>query len=214
MVPVHRGLWYTKKSINLDEIMGVDEEVDVIVTDMRQEFFRTEDSIKKLQESDAFVFVYAVDDWMSCGAVRQLYEHVMNIHEEGKKFKKELCDKQGRVWINSGTPPIVLLANKCDLNKREVSTQHGVELARDLNCHFFETSTRTHVNVEDAFHVIIKHWIFNQQEEEKTKKGEKSESLATDPKDKYATKEEEAIALAYGQPYWVKQESRVQCLIL
>ncbi|KAF2158333.1 hypothetical protein M409DRAFT_71692 [Zasmidium cellare ATCC 36951] len=58
----------------------------------------------------------------------------------------------------SPTPiPIVLVGNKCDrVIERQVSTQEGEALAKSLNCGFVEASARTGVNVDCAFHDVVR----------------------------------------------------------
>jgi len=54
--------------------------------------------------------------------------------------------------------PIVLVANKCDLDekKRHVSTEDGKMLARSYGCPFIETSAMTRVNVDDMFFLVLR----------------------------------------------------------
>ena len=50
-----------------------------------------------------------------------------------------------------GTVPFVLISNKCDLGKeRQVSTKEGQELASKYHVPFFETSSVSGRNIEDA----------------------------------------------------------------
>eukprot|EP00448_Togula_jolla_P004734 CAMPEP_0170597986 /NCGR_PEP_ID=MMETSP0224-20130122/16001_1 /TAXON_ID=285029 /ORGANISM="Togula jolla, Strain CCCM 725" /LENGTH=211 /DNA_ID=CAMNT_0010922497 /DNA_START=89 /DNA_END=724 /DNA_ORIENTATION=+ len=46
---------------------------------------------------------------------------------------------------------IMLIGNKCDLERREVSYEEGAKFARDNKLIFRETSAKTAQNVEDAF---------------------------------------------------------------
>eukprot|EP00922_Rhytidocystis_sp_ex-Travisia-forbesii_P037529 GHVS01055938.1.p1 GENE.GHVS01055938.1~~GHVS01055938.1.p1 ORF type:complete len:207 (-),score=30.87 GHVS01055938.1:364-984(-) len=46
---------------------------------------------------------------------------------------------------------IMLIGNKCDLERREVSTEEGANFAKQHNLIFLETSAKTAQNVEEAF---------------------------------------------------------------
>ncbi|EEQ97525.1 RAB-2,4,14, putative [Perkinsus marinus ATCC 50983] len=46
---------------------------------------------------------------------------------------------------------IMLIGNKCDLERREVSYEEGAKFAKDNNLIFLETSAKTARNVEEAF---------------------------------------------------------------
>merc|ERR1712232_1032172 len=46
---------------------------------------------------------------------------------------------------------IMLIGNKCDLERREVSYEEGAQFARDHGLVFRETSAKTAQNVEDVF---------------------------------------------------------------
>eukprot|EP01053_Blabericola_migrator_P009586 Blabericola_migrator_1__9585@NODE_522_length_7878_cov_137_466778_g399_i0_p7_GENE_NODE_522_length_7878_cov_137_466778_g399_i0NODE_522_length_7878_cov_137_466778_g399_i0_p7_ORF_typecomplete_len210_score24_89Ras/PF00071_22/1_2e66Roc/PF08477_13/1_1e25Arf/PF00025_21/6_6e19GTP_EFTU/PF00009_27/7_1e07FeoB_N/PF02421_18/6_7e07Gtr1_RagA/PF04670_12/4_2e06MMR_HSR1/PF01926_23/1_3e05RsgA_GTPase/PF03193_16/3_2RsgA_GTPase/PF03193_16/0_044AAA_22/PF13401_6/0_00034ATPase/PF06745_13/0_00069Septin/PF00735_18/0_00037S len=46
---------------------------------------------------------------------------------------------------------IVLIGNKCDLDRREVTTEEGAEFAQEHGLIFLETSAKTAQNVEEAF---------------------------------------------------------------
>lgn len=46
---------------------------------------------------------------------------------------------------------MVLVGNKCDLEEeRVVGKEHGVNLARQFNCAFMETSAKAKINVIDV----------------------------------------------------------------
>ena len=47
--------------------------------------------------------------------------------------------------------PFILIGNKCDLkDKREVSTEEGLEAAEQYNTKYFETSAKEGINVEKS----------------------------------------------------------------
>jgi len=51
----------------------------------------------------------------------------------------------------------MLVGNKCDrVTEREVSTQEGSALARELGCDFVEASAKNCVNVEEAFYDVVR----------------------------------------------------------
>lgn len=53
--------------------------------------------------------------------------------------------------------PIMLVGNKSDrVTEREVSTQEGHALARDLGCEFVEASAKNYINVEKAFYDVVR----------------------------------------------------------
>ncbi|CEF60214.1 Ras-like protein 3 [Strongyloides ratti] len=53
--------------------------------------------------------------------------------------------------------PIILVGNKCDIeNERIVKKDQGQSLARTFNCPFFETSSKTKLNVQEVFHELIR----------------------------------------------------------
>jgi GTPase KRas protein len=76
------------------------------------------------------------------------------------------------------TYPMVVVGNKCDLEKdREVSTSEGRELAKSFDAPFVEASAKARMNVEEAFFQLvreIKKWSStNAQNEDGTPKTSK-----------------------------------------
>ncbi|RMY31990.1 hypothetical protein D0866_06917 [Hortaea werneckii] len=56
-----------------------------------------------------------------------------------------------------GPAPVMLVGNKCDrVTEREVSTQEGSALAKQMNCDFVEASAKNCVNVEKAFFDVVR----------------------------------------------------------
>ena len=54
--------------------------------------------------------------------------------------------------------PLVLVANKCDLNsaERQVSTEIGEQTAAGMKAAFYETSAKERLNVNEAFHQLVR----------------------------------------------------------
>ncbi|KAH0506174.1 GTP-binding protein Rit2 [Microtus ochrogaster] len=53
--------------------------------------------------------------------------------------------------------PLVLVGNKIDLEQfRQVSTEEGMNLAREYNCPFFETSAALRFGIDDAFQGLVR----------------------------------------------------------
>ena len=49
---------------------------------------------------------------------------------------------------------LILLGNKCDIEKRSISYEQGKTLANELQVNFFETSAQTGQNIKDAFETL------------------------------------------------------------
>ena len=53
--------------------------------------------------------------------------------------------------------PVMLVGNKSDrVTEREVSTQEGSVLAKEIGCDFVEASAKQCINVEKAFYQVVR----------------------------------------------------------
>jgi GTPase SAR1 family protein len=92
--------------------------------------------------ADAFILVYAVDDYESFEMIRARYERI--IKNKGNE-----------------KPCIVLVGNKCDLNdKRKVEMKEGEALAKSLNVNFLEVSALEKINVKETFLIVAKELLY------------------------------------------------------
>ena len=58
---------------------------------------------------------------------------------------------------NTDQVPMVLVGNKCDLEEeRVIPREQGMNLARQWNCQFMETSAKLKVNVNEVFFDIVR----------------------------------------------------------
>lgn len=59
--------------------------------------------------------------------------------------------------------PMVLVGNKCDLEEeRVVGKDQGMNLSRQFNCAFMETSAKAKINVNDVSTFLIKNVVLTQ----------------------------------------------------
>mmetsp|Transcript_28542 Transcript_28542/g.40256 ORF Transcript_28542/g.40256 Transcript_28542/m.40256 type:complete len:169 (+) Transcript_28542:1-507(+) len=95
-----------------------------------------------LRNGHGFVLMYSINSRESFESLNSLIDLVM------------LCKTQPSK--NACKVPFVLVGNKCDLeNERQVPTQEGIDLAKKLNCPFFQASAKDRVNIEQIFQELI-----------------------------------------------------------
>lgn len=86
--------------------------------------------------ADGFILTYDITNEKTFKNVNQWLKDI-------KAFAKE-------------TAKIILAGNKCDLdNQRQVKTDQGINIAKQYNYHFFETSCRDNININELFNKIV-----------------------------------------------------------
>ena len=106
-----------------------------------------------IRDGEGFVLVYSISSRTSFTQLKSFYNQIRRV--------KEYCGSPsypGSPAVESyGPPPVMLVGNKCDrVTEREVSTQEGIALARELGCEFVEASAKNCVNVEKAFYDVVR----------------------------------------------------------
>ena len=108
-----------------------------------------------MRQCKGFILVYSVISKDSFHEVDSFHDNILNIKNEN--------DEQVTV-------PMVLAANKCDLdNHREVTADDGAEKAKKWNCSFYECSAKQNKNVQEIFAACVKR-IVEQKPDKKDKK--------------------------------------------
>jgi GTPase KRas protein len=91
-----------------------------------------------MRSGEGFLLVYSVTSRASFDELREFHKQILRVKDRD-------------------TFPMILVANKCDLAAdRSVSVEEGRALARDLQCRYVETSARLRVNVDEAFHFLVR----------------------------------------------------------
>ncbi|KAH3680195.1 hypothetical protein WICMUC_000460 [Wickerhamomyces mucosus] len=96
---------------------------------MREQYMRT---------GEGFLLVYSVTERESFNELSTFYQQILRVKD-------------------SDSVPVLLVGNKSDLTEeRSVSFEEGEKLARQFNCGFLETSAKQGINVDNAFHDLVR----------------------------------------------------------
>nr|XP_045378885.1 GTP-binding protein Di-Ras3 [Camelus bactrianus] len=88
----------------------------------------------------AFILVYSVTKKQTLDELKPFYELIRQLKGD-----------------NPQKYPIVLVGNKCDESRREVTEKEGAARASEWNCAFLETSAKMNINVHELFHLLLNH---------------------------------------------------------
>ncbi|KAI9717394.1 MAG: Ras GTPase [Candelaria pacifica] len=115
-----------------------------------------------IRDGEGFVLVYSISS-------RSSFTRIQKFHSQIQRVKESISTSSPTATMYTGQPmsstfsaptgpvPIMLVGNKSDrVTEREVSTQEGQALARDLGCEFVEASAKNCINVERAFYDVVR----------------------------------------------------------
>ena len=123
---------YRKQTVVDDEMCVL----DILDTAGQEEYSAVRDQY--MRSGQGFLLVYSVTSFSS--------------FDEMGFFREKITRAK-----DSDTVPMVLVANKCDLNNdRQVTTEEGQTLADRFGCPYFESSAKSRINVEPAFHALVR----------------------------------------------------------
>ncbi|KAG0643741.1 ras family-domain-containing protein [Tuber brumale] len=101
-----------------------------------------------IRDGEGFVLVYSISSRSSFTRIPRFHGQILRV--------KESSTTGGNYSANNNVP-IMLVGNKSDrVTEREVSTQEGHAMARELGCEFVEASAKNCVNVERAFYDVVR----------------------------------------------------------
>lgn len=117
-----------------------------------------------IRDGEGFVLVYSISSRSSFTRIRKFHSQIKRVKESisatsptGFGGAPTSPPMSFATATASGEAPIMLVGNKCDrVTEREVSTQEGHALARQLGCEFVEASAKNCINVEKAFYDVVR----------------------------------------------------------
>jgi len=135
-----------RKQVSIDEEASM---LDILDTAGQEEYSSMQD--QWFRTGQGFLVVYSVINRKSFREVRPLREKIHRI-KDAKKV------------------PLVLVANKCDLeDDRVITKEEGEQLAAEFGCPYFEASAKNHVNIDESFAALVREVRkFNQEQQEKS----------------------------------------------
>lgn len=164
-----------RKQVQID---GQSCMLEVLDTAGQEEYTALRD--QWIRDGEGFVLVYSINSRPSFARIRKFYTQIQRVKEAAhassptypmSPVNASLLDKN-----SYGRAPVMLVGNKCDrVTEREVSTQEGNALARELGCDFVEASAKNCVNVEKAFYDVVRQLRRQRQQAARASHGKNSD---------------------------------------
>jgi len=121
--------------------------INILDTAGQEEYIAMID--QHIQAGVGFALVYSITSKQSFEGVARFHERILRV--------KDIETEDMEESETSGMYPIVILGNKCDLEKdRVVTSNEAKQFAKTLKSPLFETSAKTRFNVEEAFHQLVR----------------------------------------------------------
>jgi len=166
-----------RKQITLDEESFM---LDILDTAGQEEYSVMRDQY--INSGQGFLLVYSITSRRSFETIGEMREKILQVKEK-EQF------------------PMVLVGNKCDLDKeRKVTIEDGRELAKQWNVPFYETSAKNRINIEESFLNLV-----TLVRDFETKKGSEPADSGSGPKRPTGKK---------GAKPTKKRNSQLNCVLL
>src|SRR5436305_10663444 len=115
-----------------------------------------------IRDGEGFVLVYSISSRASFTRIQKFHHQIQRVKESSaggspSAYPVSPLSTGSTSSMGPGPVPVMLVGNKSDrVTEREVSTQEGHALARELGCEFVEASAKNCVNVEKAFYDVVR----------------------------------------------------------
>ena len=119
-----------------------------------------------IRDGEGFILVYSITSRASFNRIRKFHSQIQRVKDSSNAGSPTTTSSylsptfSGSMSFSapsSGPAPVMLVGNKSDrVTEREVSTQEGSALAKEMGCHFVEASAKNCINVEKAFYDVVR----------------------------------------------------------
>lgn len=113
-----------------------------------------------MRDGEGFILVYSITSRASFSRIRKFHDQIQRVKEStasSPTMASSSMPQSFQPTVPAGPAPVMLIGNKVDrITEREVSTQEGSALAKDLGCEFIEASAKNCINVERAFFDVVR----------------------------------------------------------
>lgn len=111
-----------------------------------------------IRDGEGFVLVYSITSRSSFSRIQRFFNQIQRVKDSSNAGSPISGGYLSSPSLGNGGPtPVMLVGNKSDrVTEREVSTQEGNALARELGCDFVEASAKNCINVEKAFYDVVR----------------------------------------------------------
>src|ERR1700760_5198765 len=111
-----------------------------------------------IRDGEGFVLVYSISSRPSFNRIGAFFKQIQRVKESSQSSPTYPGSPLSASSMGANGPaPVMLVGNKCDRHtEREVSTQKGYSLAKELGCDFVEASAKNCINVEKAFFDVVR----------------------------------------------------------
>ena len=134
-----------------------------------------------IRDGEGFILVYSITSRPSFSRIQRFFNQIQRVKDSsnaGSPTAAGYLSSPMSPSISSGPAPVMLVGNKSDrVTEREVSTQEGNALAKELGCDFVEASAKNCINVEKAFYDVVRN--LRKQRQEYTRVERRGTTLGT-----------------------------------
>lgn len=112
-----------------------------------------------IRDGEGFILVYSITSRASFSRIRKFHSQIQRVKDSASNSSPTASYLSSPTIPkpDAGLAPVMLVGNKSDrVTEREVSTQEGSALAKEMGCDFVEASAKNCINVEKAFYEVVR----------------------------------------------------------